>query len=164
MPQAEHLHEFPLEGPPESYLCACGASLWAVQTVLDAAAEDARKIAGDAYYTGCRIRNESETVELWLSAAPAPVLQELESARPGVFVIHNDAPRSLAAVEELRKQLPTRNELKLEGIVLVGHGPTIDGYLSVGVMSDVPAAQARLDEIFGPGAIRVGYAEPGIAC
>lgn len=87
-----------------------------------------------------------------------------ETTRPGVFVIHNDAPRSLAAVEELRKQLPTRDELSPEGIDLISHGPTIDGYLSVGVMGDMPAAQTRFDEIFGPGAIEVHYAEPGIAC
>jgi hypothetical protein len=101
--------------------------------------------------------------ELWLFAAPGPVLGELEAIRPGVFVVHNDAPRSLRGIEELRKQL-RHSESELEGIEIVSHGPTVDGYLAVGVMTDVAAAQARFDELFGSGAVQADQGEMGVAC
>src|SRR5207302_453799 len=80
--------------------CACGANLSAIQEVLDAAADDARRLVGEAHYTGCWVRQESETLELWLFNAPRQVLQELEAIRPGVYAIH-DAPRSETALFEL---------------------------------------------------------------
>jgi hypothetical protein len=163
MSPSDHEHEFVRDGAPHLYVCACGANLWAIQTVLDAAADDARRVAGDAHYTGCRVRQESETVEVWLSNAPAGVLRELEPIRPGVYVIHNDAPRSLSAIEEARKLIDF-HELTREGIDIVSHGPTVDGYLSVGVMCDVPTAQAKLDETFGHNLIRVHERKPAIAC
>ena len=162
MSPSEHEHEFVRQGPSHLYVCACGASLWAVQTVLDAAADDARRVAGDEHYTGCRVRQESETVELWLCDAPAGVLRELEAIRPGVYVIHNDAPRPLSTIEEVRKLIDV-DEPRREGIEIVSHGPTVDGYLTVGVTSDVPTAQAKLDAIFGQGLIRVHEDEPRTA-
>ncbi len=63
----------------------------AVESVLSAAAADARWVAGDAYYTGCRLCQESESLELWLCDAPSQLLQKLEAIRPGVYVIHNNA-------------------------------------------------------------------------
>jgi hypothetical protein len=163
MTVTEHEHEFVWSGAEGR--CECGANVWVIQEVLDAAAEDARKVAGDAHYTGCRVRNESENVELWLFDAPLPVLQELEAARPGVYVIHNDAPRPYAAVLELMDTLKVEFQtLRAEGINVVGWGPTQDGYLHVEVMGDVPTAQARLDTMFGSNVAQVEYGEPGIAC
>jgi hypothetical protein len=160
---AEHEHEFPWDGR-EVLPCACGASLSAIEAVLDAAADDARKVVEGPYYTGCRLRQELEALELWLCNAPPQVLEELEATHPGVYLIHNDAPRSEAAVFELMDavgaELPA---LGAEGINVVGYGPTQDGYLNVRVMGDVPTAQARLDGMFGSDVARVEYGEPARA-
>jgi hypothetical protein len=164
MAGTDHVHTFLWDGE-ELLPCACGANLSAIQAILDEAAEDARRLVGDAYYTGCRVRQELEVLELWLCNAPAQVLQELEALRPGVYLIHNDAPRSERAVFALMEALGAdRLRLRDEGIRVVGYGPTPDGYLHVRVMGDVPTAQARLDGIFGTDVARVEYGEPAIAC
>ena len=163
MSATEHVHSFVWDGQ-ELGPCACGANVSAIQTVLDAAADDARTEVEDPYYTGCRLRQELERLELWLCNAPPEVLEELEAMHPGVYLLHNDAPRSEKAVFELGDALgaglPT---LRSEGVHVVSWGPTQDGYLHVGVMGDVPAAQARLDEMFGTGVARVEYGEPARA-
>jgi hypothetical protein len=158
MSPTDHEHTFVWNGR-ELLPCACGANVLAIETVLSAAAEDARRVAGDAYYTGCRLRQELEAVELWLFNAPARVLQELEASRPSVYLIHNDAPRPHTAVLELMDALPV-DRLKAEGIHIARVGPTHDGYLHVSVMGDVPAAQARLDALYGSNVARVEYGEP----
>jgi len=164
MSATDHVHAFVWDGD-ELLPCACGANLGAIQAVLDKAAEDARRLVGDTYYTGCRVRQELETLELWLCNAPAHILQELEAIRPGVYLIHNDAPRSEGAVFKLMDALGAdRSTLRAEGIHVVRYGPTPDGYLHVRVMGDVPTAQARLDGIFGNDVARVEYGEPAIAC
>ncbi len=129
-------------------------NIWAIQVVLDAAADDARRLAGEAHYTGCRVRHESKTVELWLFNAPMQVVQELEAIRPGVYVIHNDAPRPLSAVDDLRDSFDWAAR-KSEGVKAVGVGPTEDGYLQVGVLDDVNGAQKKLDAIYGSNVVRV---------
>ena len=167
MSASDHEHEWVQVGGSASAVirCACGANLGAVQEVLDVAADDVRSAAGVSYYTGCRIRSESEAVELWLFEAPAQLLGQLKALHPGTYVIHNDAPRPETAVFELmdalRADLLT---LKAEGIHVVGFGPTQDGYLHVRVMGDVPTAQARLDAMFGSNVARVEYGEPAHAC
>jgi hypothetical protein len=131
------------------------------QTTLHEAADDARKVAGESHYTGCWFHEDSDTLELWLSNAPSEVLQELEAIRPGVYLIHNDAPRPETAVLELREGLKANLlTLRAEGIHVVGFGPTHDGYLRVAVMGDVPTAQARLDAMLGSNGARVKHGEP----
>jgi hypothetical protein len=73
---------------------------------------------------------------------------------PGVYVIHNDAPRSLKEIEEIRDRIDLAAR-KDAGISYHGNGPTPDGYLTVWVDRDAPGAQAKLDEMFGPNLIRV---------
>ena len=90
MSPADHEHTFVWDGQ-ELLPCACGANRSAIQTVLDAAAGDAKRTVGDAHYTGCRVRPESETLELWLCDAPPEILQGLDAIRPGVYLIHNNA-------------------------------------------------------------------------
>jgi hypothetical protein len=126
---------------------------------ISTTAADAKQVAGPSYYTGCMTHRETNTLELWLASAPAEVLTELEVLHPGIYVIHNDAPRSKAALFELMDALPV-DRLKAEGIRVVRVGPTHDGYLHVSVMGDVPTAQARLDAMFGSNAARVEYGEP----
>jgi hypothetical protein len=131
---------------------------------FDEAADDARQLVREAHYTGCRVCNESETLELWLFDAPVQVLQKLESIRPGVYLIHNDAPRPHSAVLELMDALRLDQvRLEADGINVVGYGPSVDGYLNVKVMGDVPTAQARLDTMYGSHVARVEYGEPARA-
>lgn len=97
MSPAGHVHEW-VQGPgnPELRCAACGASHSAIQTMLGEAAEDARKVAGDAHYTGCRVRQESETLELWLSDAPPQVVQEIK-ALPPAFTRSTTTPPTRSA-------------------------------------------------------------------
>jgi hypothetical protein len=112
--------------------------------MLGEAADDARRAAGDAHYTGCWVRQELEKLELWLFAAPPQLVEELHEMRPGVYMIRNDAPRSYTAVLELMAALPA-DRLRAEGIRIVRYGPTHDGHLRVCAMGDVPPAQAYVD-------------------
>jgi hypothetical protein len=129
--------------------------------MLGEAAADARRVVGEAHYTACRVRQELEKLELWLFDAPSQVLKELEAIRPGVYLIHNDAPRTEADLFGLMDALGADLlALKAEGIHVVGSGPTQDGYLHVRVMGDVATAQARLDGMFGSNVAHVEYGEP----
>jgi hypothetical protein len=161
MSEAEHEHTFGWDGR-ELLPCACGADMMVVESALNPAAGDAMRVAGEAHYTGCRLRQESETVELWMCDAPSQVLQELDSMHPGVYLIHNDAPRTHSALLELRDAVPV-DRLEAEGIHIVRVGPTHDGYLHVSVMGDVPTAQARLDALYGSNVAKVEYGEPAHA-
>jgi hypothetical protein len=107
--------------------------------MLGEAADDARRLVAEAHYTGCWVRQESETLELWLFDAPSQVLQELEAIRPGVYLIHNDAPRPRTTVADLRDSFDWAAR-KSEGIVANVVGPSEDGYLRVGVLDDVEGA------------------------
>ena len=161
MSPTDHVHDW-VQGPgyPNLLCAACGASHSAIQTMLGEAAADARRVVGEAHYTGCRVRQESETLELWLHDAPRDMLRELETIRPGTYEIH-DAPRPQTALFELMGVLGGEREmLKAEGMRVVGCGPTVDGHLHVAVMGDVSAAQARLDAMFGSNVARVEYGEP----
>lgn len=133
-----------------------------IHDFISITAADAKQIAGPSYYTGCWTHRDTNTLELWLASAPPELLTELEELHPGIYVIHNDAPRSEAGLFELMDALPV-DRLKAEGIRVVRVGPTHDGYLHVSVMGDVPAAQARLDAMFGSNVARVEYGEPAIA-
>ena len=164
MSPTEHEHTWvPASNFPDLRCTVCGASHSAIQTMLGEAAADAKRVVGEAHYTGCRVRQELEKLELWLFHAPPQVLQELQAIRPGVNMIHNDAPRPYRAVLELMDALPV-DRLKADGIRIVGYGPTRDGHLHVRVMGDVPPAQERLDAMYGEDVAQVEYGEPAIAC
>ncbi|SRR6266550_3986430 len=158
MSPTDHEHTFVWDGR-ELLPCACGANVLAIQTVLDAAADDARRVAGDAYYTGCRLRQELETLELWLFNAPLHVVQELEAMHPGAYLIHNDAPRPRTAVDDLRDSFDWAAR-KSEGIKANVVGPSEDGYLRVGVLEDVQGAQKKLDAIYGSDVVQVYESSP----
>lgn len=156
----EHAHDW-VEGPvfPGLRCAVCGASHSAIQTMLGEVAAAAKTVVGEAHYTGCRMRQELEKLELWLCDAPPDVLQELEAIRPGAYLIHNDAPRPQGVLLELMNTLPV-DRLKAEGIHIVRVGPTHDGYLHVSVTGDVRAAQSRLDALLGSNVAKVEYGEP----
>jgi len=124
---------------------------------IDAAADDARRIAGEAYYTGCIVHHPGPgRVTLYLASAPQAILEELEALHPGVYAIINDAPRSSTAVLELMDTVEIE-ELRAHGIKVVQVGPTPDGYVQVGILEPafVAVAQATLDARYGCGVIRV---------
>lgn len=145
--------------------CACGVDYSDVLDLLFAARGDAERLAGEAHYTGSCLRPESETLELWLFDAPSQVVQELEANRPGVYLIHNDAPRPRAALRPLTHSFDVA-PMQSEGIVVTRVSVSEDGYLQVDVVDDVQAAQTRLDAIYGSHLVRVvqgGYGIPGRA-
>jgi len=162
MSASEHRHKWVRsDRVPEVFQCACQPSSM-LHDFISTTAADARQVAGSSYYTGCWTHRDSNTLELWLASAPAELLAELEELHPRTYVIHNDAPRSEAALFELMDALPV-DRLRAEGIHIVRVGPTHDGYLHVGVMGDVPVAQARLDALYGSNVANAEYGEPAHA-
>jgi hypothetical protein len=153
-----HEHTFVWDGQ-ELLPCACGANMMVIEAVLNAAADDARRVVGEAHYAGCRLRHQSETVELWLCDAPSEVLQELGALHPGVYAIHNDPPHTLAELLGLMHSIDLSG-LRSQGIEVNQIGPRNDGYLGVGVGSDIAAAQAWFEAEYGDGLFRVFAAEP----
>ena len=160
MSPTDHEHEW-VQGPehPDLRCAACGASHAAIQTMLGEAAADARRVAGEEHYTGCHVRQESETLELWLANAPPHVLQELAAVRPGVYVIHNDAPHALGELLEVQASIDLP-ALTAQGIKLTQIGPRNDGYIWVCVNTDLPAAHAWFEAEYGPGWFRCYAPEP----
>ena len=93
------------------------------QHFLHTAADDARRIAGDDYYTGCIVNHPgTRNVTLYLADAPKAVVEELDELHPGVYVIINDAPRSARAVLELSETLTARSDPR-PASSLVSFGP-----------------------------------------
>jgi hypothetical protein len=129
------------------------------QDALVADANDGHRIAGRAYYTGAILHADTNTVDLYLAAAPQWVIDQLRAEHPGIYVIHNDAPHTKATLLKLEAGLD-RAALRAEGIDANEWGPTADGYLQVGVTSDVATAQSKLEQIYGPNVIRVSKGEP----
>jgi hypothetical protein len=124
------------------------------QGALDADAQAAERIATRAYYTGVAIDGPSNNVDVYLAHAPASILDRLRATHPGVYVIHDDAPRTLRAVKKIMSSF-SFDTLKSQGIKINAFGPTVDGYLQVGVGSHVAEAQAKLDAIYGRNVVHV---------
>lgn len=129
------------------------------QPALDAAAGDANSIAGSSYFTGASVDTTADTVTVYLDNAPQSVIDELQAAHPGTYVIHNDAPATMSSLLQL-KDLINPFALRADGIDVVSFGPTVDGHLTVGVSSDVPTAQGTLDSMYGSGIIQVASETP----
>ena len=104
--------------------------------------------------TGLVNHHHLGTCEVYLASAPESVIDRIRAMHPGVYVIHNDAPRSLNEMDVIieRIDMPA---LRAAGMSIHGKGPTQHGYVHVAVESDAPAAQAKFDEIFGPDVVRV---------
>ena len=133
--------------------------MMAIESALHPAAGDAGRLAGDSYYTGCRLRQELEAVELWMCDAPSQVLQELEALHPGVYLIHNDAPHTLNERLTLMQSIDL-SALRSQGIEVNRIGPEPDGYLLVGVGTDLAVAQAWFEAEHGDYLFRFIAAEP----
>ena len=120
---------------------------------VSAVADDVRPVA-DGYYTGLVNHHHLGTCEVYLADAPESVIDRLRAMHPGVYVIHNDAPRSLNEMEEIigRIDVPVLREA---GMPIHQIGPTQHGYVHVAVETDAPGAQAKFDHMFGPDVVRV---------
>lgn len=123
------------------------------QPHVSAVADDAEPAAGE-YYTGLMNHHDEGTCEVFLANAPQSVLDQLQALHPGVYVIHNNAPRSRKEVEAIIERIDVL-ALRGEGMSIHGKGPTQDGYVHVTVEGDAPGAQAKLDEMFGQDVIHV---------
>lgn len=123
------------------------------QPHVSAAARDVRPVAGE-YYTGLVVQHHLGTCEVYLAKAPESVVSRLRDMHPGVYVIHNDAPRSSREIEEVIGRIDIA-ALREAGIAIHQIGPTHHGYVRVAVERDVPAAQGKFDEMLGPDVVRV---------
>lgn len=133
------------------------------QPALDAAASDARSVAGSAYYTDAVVNDTANTVDVYLAEAPQSIIDQLQSLHPGLYVIHNDAAHPLSELRKVQEALPLA-ALRAAGIHVVSAVPTSDGYLEVGVTSstNVQAAQSAFDSADGAGIVKVyGGAQAG---
>jgi hypothetical protein len=125
------------------------------QPALDAAADEARAIAGDAYYSNAAVDAAANTVTVYLSHAPRDVLDRLTAAHPSIYVIDNRAAFSEARVLELEDAISARIPAWATAGVRIGYlRPTLDGHLEVGVNSNAADAASRLGAAYGA-ALRV---------
>jgi len=135
------------------------------QPALGRAADDARAIAGGAYYTAACVDAAADVVHLSLAGAPQSIIDRLNARHPGTYVISNDAAHPLS--ELLRVQRALRGALHTAGVSvqIFRSYPSSDGYLEVGIEGhDVHDAQSALDSMFGTGIIKVfGGAQRGTA-
>jgi hypothetical protein len=134
---------------------------WAKQAALDAAANYAQRVAGDAHvFAGARIDNPTNHTIVYLVHAPRSILDALHARYPGTYVVHNNATRTLHAVMEVEDALDF-TALRSKGIAIVSAGPTMDGHLKVGVEKNIAKAQAYFDATYGRGFVRVVHGEMG---
>jgi hypothetical protein len=125
------------------------------QPALDAAADDARAIAGGAFYANAVVDSQANTVTIYLAHAPQGVVDQLEAAHPGTYVVANTAAFSEATVLKLEDAIGGRIPAWAAAGVRIGYlRPTLDGHLEVGVRSDVAGAASRLRAQYG-GAVQV---------
>jgi hypothetical protein len=131
------------------------------QPALDAAADDARAIAGDSYYASAVVDDEANTVTLYLAHAPQGVVDRLNAAHPGIYVIRNTAAFSEAKALALEDAISGRIPAWAAAGVRIGYlRPMLDGHLQVGVRSDVAGAASRLGAQYGPAVRVVADTEP----
>jgi hypothetical protein len=131
------------------------------QPALDAAADDARAIAGDAFYSNAVVDDEANTVTLYLAHAPQRVVDQLTAAHPGIFVIRNTAAFSEAMVLNLEDAISGRIPAWAAAGVRIGYlRPTLDGRLEIGVNSNVGDAASRLGAQYGDAVRVVANTEP----
>jgi hypothetical protein len=125
------------------------------QPALDAAADDARAIAGDAFYSNAVVDNEANTVTIYLAHAPQRVVDQLMAAHPSIYAIRNTAAFSEATVLKLEDAISGRIPAWAgAGVRIRSLRPTLDGHLEVGVTSNVAEAASRLGAQYG-NALRV---------
>ena len=126
------------------------------------AADDAKSVAGDAYYASAVVDDAANQVDLYLANAPQSLIDRLDALHPGTYVVHNTAPATLSNLLQLQKSLPV-DALRSQGIDITRVGPTADGHLLVGVGNDdLAAAESALAPFVGSGILEVIHQAPVI--
>lgn len=147
----------PLSGAPR------GTEPWLTppnQPALDAAAGDAQAIAGVAYFTEAAIDTERNIVDVYLCDAPQAILDKLEGLRPGTYIFHNSAAHPRRALLALEESIAGKgSDWTRSGVAISYLGPTRDGYLEIGVTSELSAAVSKLNAIYGADWIRVVHVD-----
>jgi hypothetical protein len=126
------------------------------QPALDAAANDARALAGHAYYTEAAINLKSDTVDVYLDHAPAAILDRLQALHPGTYVFHNTTAHPRSALLRLEDSISV-SYWETHGVRISYLGPRRDGYLEIGVTSALAPARSKLSSAYGANWIRVVY-------
>jgi hypothetical protein len=130
------------------------------QPALDAAADEARAIAGP-FYSNAVVDDAANTVTLYLAHAPQNVVDQLTATHPSIYVIRNTAAFSEATVLKLEDALGARIPAWTAAGVRIGYlRPTLDGRLEVGVNSNVGDAASRLGAQYGDAVRVVADTEP----
>ena len=120
------------------------------QPFLDAAADDARALAGDAFFSNAVVDNQANTVTIYLAHAPQAVIDRLTAAQPSTYVIDNTAAFSEAVVLKVEDAIGGRiPSWAAAGVRIRSLRPTLDGHLEVGVDSNVADAASRLGAQYG---------------
>jgi len=147
----------PRHGAPS---CSEGFCGWPInQDGLDTAAGAAERIAGAAHvFSGVSVDDAADRVVVHLVHAPQSVIDALNAAHPGTYLIHNNAGRTLAEVMKVERSLDFQG-LQKKGIAIVSAGPDGEGHLIVGVTKGIPKAQAYFDATYGRGFVRVVHGE-----
>jgi hypothetical protein len=148
--------------PTPSSGCDAGCTP-ANQPALDAAANYAEQVAGDAHvFAGVAVDDNANKTIVYLVHPPQSVLDRLRARHPGIYVFHNNAPHTLSDIKALQQSFDWSAWQK-RGIDVVSVGPTETGYLQVGVTKHVAQAQAAFDAQYGPAIIRAVKEQPAIA-
>jgi hypothetical protein len=124
------------------------------QPALDAAADDAESLAGSSYYTNAVVNDAANTVHLYLANAPQSVIDQLTALHPGIYVIHNDAANPRSALVNLENSIDIA-ALSKQGVEVSSLTPMSDGYLQIGVTSNVAAATSAIDSSYHASLVRV---------
>lgn len=133
------------------------------QPALDAAANYAEQVAGDAHvFAGVAVDVNANKTIVYLVHPPQSVLDQLRARHPGTYVFHNDAPHTLSDIRSLQNSIDW-SAWKAQGIDILSTGPTETGFLQIGVRKHVAQAQAAFEAKYGRGIIRVVKAHPAIA-
>jgi hypothetical protein len=126
------------------------------QAALDAAADEARAIAGDSHFTDVAIHTDTNLVDVYLSNAPQAVLDRLRALHPGTYVFHNGAAHPRTPLLKMEAAISAHVQSWAAAGVHIGFlRPTPDGRLEIGVTSDVGTAASKLGATYGKGWIRV---------
>ncbi len=125
------------------------------QAALDAAADDARTVAGSSYFTDVAVDTGANIVSVYLADAPQDILDKLQAEHPGTYIFYPAAhPRS--ALLDLQSSISAQiASLAASGIDVSYLQPTADGHLEIGVTTDITAATSQLDAAYGKDWVRV---------
>ena len=81
---------------------------------------------------------------VYLASAPQSIIDALNAAHPGNYIIDNTATHSLSYLDALQQKISDdAAKLAADGIKLAYLGPTSDGHLLVGVQANLAAPKQR---------------------